>query len=84
MDLLDKMSKSLVQNKTIAKLSLVDYMNDLTQVQDAKLFIRHLLFGLSGNSTLTDLTLHLPPNCWDWTQGQLNVLIFHCLKEVVV
>ena len=54
----------------------------ITQAQDAKLFIRHLLLGLSGNNTLTDLTLNLPSRCWDWPQGELNVL--HCLKDIVV
>ena len=82
MDLLNKMSKSLAENKTIVKLSLSSYVDDLTRVQDVKLFTRHLLLGLSGNNTLTDLILHLPPHCWDWPQGELNVL--HCWKEVVV
>ena len=81
MDLLDKMSKSLAQNKTMVKLTLKeDY--ELTQVQDVKLFIRHLLLGLSGNNTLTDLVLDLRSHCWDWPQGVLNVL--HCLKDIVV
>ena len=82
MDLLDKMSKSLAENKKIVKLLLTSYVDDLPRVQDAKLFTRHLLLGLSGNSTLTDVTLCLPRNCWDWPQGVLNIL--HCLKEVVV
>ena len=51
-------------------------------MQDSKLFTRHLLLGLSGNNTLTDLALGLPPHYWDWPQGELNVL--HCLKEAVV
>ena len=82
LDLLNKMSKSLAQNKTIMKLILTDEFFFITQAQDAKLFIRRLFLGLSGNSTLTDLTLDLPSHCWDWPQGELNVL--HCLKEVVV
>ena len=73
MDLLDKMSKSLAQNKTMVKLTIEeDYK--LIQVQDVTLFIHHLLLGLSANITLTDLTLRLPPNCWDWLQGELNIL----------
>ena len=79
MDLLNKMSKSLAENKTMVKLSLRDsVLSPLKQVQDAKLFIRHLLLGLSGNNTLTDLALGLPSHCWDWPQGVLNVLL-HCL-----
>ena len=78
-DCLDKMSKSLAQNKTMLKLSLAGYK--LTQVQDVKLFTHHLLLGLSGSNTLTDLTLRLPSHCWDWPQGELNIL--HCLKEVM-
>ena len=79
MDLLNKMSKSLAENKTMVELSLMDSVfSPLKQVQDAKLFIRHLLLGLSGNNTLTDLTLDLRSHCWDWPQGVLNVLL-HCL-----
>ena len=66
----------------MVKLSLMRYVDGLTRVQDIKLFTRHLLLGLSGNSTLRDLTLYLPSHCWDWPQGELNIL--HCLKEVVV
>ena len=87
-DLLNKMATSLAQNKTMVKLTLtsgvVHNLRDakiilgqdakLTQVQDAKLFIRHLLLGLSGNKDLTDLTLCLPLNCWDWPQGEINLL----------
>ena len=80
LDCLNQMSKSLAQSKTIVKLTLESY--SLSQTQDAKLFTRHLLLGLFGNNTLTDLTLVLPSHCWDWPQGELNIL--HCLKEVVV
>ena len=67
----------------MVKLTLRDsVLNRFEQVQDVKLFIRHLLLGLSGNNTLTDLTLDLRSYCWDWPQGVLNEL--HCLKEVVV
>ena len=82
MDLLDKMSESVAQNKTMVKLTLASYEHDLTQMQDVKLFTRHLLLGLSGNNVLTDLALGLAPHFWDWPQGELNIL--HCLKEVVV
>ena len=76
LDLLNKMSTSLAQNKTMVKLTIQGYESDLSQVQDGKLFIRHLLLGLSGNNTLTDLTLNLPRSCWDWPEGEYNVL--HC------
>ena len=83
MDLLNKMSKSLAQNKTMVKLTLRDSVfNRFEQVQDAKLFFRHLFLGLSGNNALTDLTLSLLSHCWDWPQGVLNVL--YCLKDIVV
>ena len=82
MELLDKMSKSVAQNKTMVKLTF-GIPFGIAQVQDAKLFICHLLLGLSGNSTVTDLVLDLPPHCWDWPQGALNVLL-HCLKDIVV
>ena len=74
LDCLNQMSKSLAQSKMIVKLNLQSY--SLTQAQDVKLFTHHLLLGLSGNNILTDLTLILPPNCWDWPQGVLNIL--HC------
>ena len=77
LDLLSKMSTSLAQNKTMVKLTIKeDICHPLVQVQDVKLFTRHLLLGLSGNNTLTDLTLSFPSNCWDWPEGELNVL--HC------
>ena len=64
LDLLNKMTTSLTQNKTITKLEL--HYEDITQKEDAKLFTRHLLLGLSGNTTLTDLTLSPTQECWDW------------------
>ena len=73
LNLLNKMSTSLAQNKTMVKLKLDSYVDSK---EDGKLFIRHLLLGLSGNNTLTDLTLNLPPPCWDWPEGEYNVL--HC------
>ena len=82
MELLDKMCKSVAQNKTMVKLTL-GILFDITQAQDAKLFICHLLLGLSGNSTVTDLVLALPSRYWDWPQGVLNVLL-QCLKDIVV
>ena len=69
-DLLNKMSTSLAQNKTMMKLDLQGY--NLTQVEDAKLFMHHLLLGLSSNTTLTDLTLDVPHQCWDRPQGELS------------
>ena len=48
------------------KLDLQGY--NLTQVEDAKLFMHHLLLGLSSNTTLTDLALSLPQQCWDCLQ----------------
>ena len=74
LDLLNKMATSLAQNKTMAKLTLTSYVGSITLVQDAKLFICHLLVGLIGNKNLTDLTLRLPANCWDWPQGEFNYL----------
>ena len=77
LDLLNKMSTSLAQNKTMVKLTIKEHIcHGLSQVQDGKLFTRHLLLGLSGNNTLTDLTLALPSTCWDWPEGEYNVL--HC------
>ena len=75
LDHLNKMSTSLAGNETLVKLTIQGYAQDLSQVQDAKLFIHHLLLGLSGNNTLTDLALNVPRDCWDWPQGEL-----HCLK----
>ena len=71
LDCLNQMSKSLAQSKRIVKLTLESY--SLSQTQDAKLFTRHLLLGLFGNNTLTDLTLVLPSHCWVYT------LIWWCL-----
>ncbi len=77
LDLLSKMSTSLAQNKTMVKLTMKeDMLHPLVHVQDVKLFIRHLFLGLSGNNTLTDLSLTSRHDCWDWPEGELNVL--HC------
>ena len=77
LDLVSKMSTSLAQNKTMVKLTIKeDILRPLAQVQDVKLFIRHLFLGLSGNNTLTDLTLSFQHDCWYWPEGELNVL--HC------
>ena len=70
-DLLDKMATSLAQNKTMTKLELNRYGS--TANEDGKLFTHHLLLGLSNNTTLTDLSLHLPEQYWDWPcDGKLN------------
>ena len=55
------------------KLDLQGY--DLTQVEDAKLFMHYLLLGLSSNTTLTDLTLGVSDQCWDWPQGELSDIV---------
>ena len=70
-DLLDKMATSLAQNKTMTKLELKG--GRLAPNEDVKIFTHHLLLGLSNNTTLTDLSLDLPPQCWDWPcDGKLN------------
>ena len=70
-DLLDKMATSLAQNKTMTKLKL--WGGGLITNEDVKLFTHHLLLGLSNNTTLTDLSLGLPQQCWDWPcDGELN------------
>ena len=71
-DLLNKMSTSLAQNIKMMKLDLQNYY--LTQV-DVKLFMHHLLLGLSSNTTLTDLTLKVPRQCWDRPQGELSDIV---------
>ena len=78
-DLLDKMATSLAQNKTMTKLELTEYdwfqmdKSTLSAKENVKLFTHHLLLGLSNNTTLTDLSLGLPPQCWDWPcDGELN------------
>jgi len=80
LDLVSKMSTSLAQIKTMMKLVL--HCQNLTQKEDAKLFTHHLLLGLSNNTTLTDLSLSLPEQCWDWLQeGELCVV---ALKRIIV
>ena len=64
--LLRKMSTSLAQNQSMVKLQL--HCENITQEEDVKLFTHHLLLGLSTNTTLTDLSLSLPKQCWDWLQ----------------
>ena len=44
----------------------------LIQVEDGKLFMHYLLLGLSSNTTLTDLTLDVLHQCWDWPQSELS------------
>ena len=61
--LLNKMSTSLAQNNTLVNLELD--CHNLKQ-KDVKLFTHHLLLSLSANTTLTDLSLSLPEQCWDW------------------
>ena len=72
-DLLNKMSTSLAQNKTMTKLDL--QLSYLIQVEDVKLFMHYLLLGLSSNTTLTDLTLEVLHQCWDWPQGELRDIV---------
>ena len=72
-DLLNKMSTSLAQNKTMVKLKLDSYVDS---PKDGKLFICHFLLGLCSNNTLTDLTLDLRGKWLDWPEGECNVL--HC------
>ena len=64
LDLLSKMTSSLAQNNTMVKLVL--HCENLAQKEDVKLFTHHLLLGLSTNTTLTDLSLSLPRQCWVW------------------
>ena len=71
-ELLNKTSTSLAQNKKMMKLDLQGY--NLTQVEDVKLFMHYLLLGISGSTTLTDLTLKVPHQCWDWPQGELKAV----------
>ena len=73
LDLLNKMSTSLAQNKTMVKLKLDSYVYS---PEDGKLFIRHLLLGLSDNNTLTDLTLDPHITWWDWPEGECSILHF--------
>ena len=68
------MSTSLAQHNTVMKLELHLQGYTLTQVEDAKLFMHHLMLGISGNTTLTDLTLKVPHQCWDWPQGELKAV----------
>ena len=70
LDLLNKMSTSIAQNKTMVKLKL---NSGVDNPEDGKLFIRHLLLGLSSNNTLTDLTLGITSTWWDWPEGEYNV-----------
>ena len=74
LDLLNKLSTSLAQNKTMVKLKLD---NEVDRPEVGKLFIRYLLLGLSDNNTLTDLTLDLRSTWWDWPEGECSVL--HCI-----
>ena len=55
------------------KLDLQGY--NLTLVEDVKLFMQYLLLGLSSNTTLTDLTMRVPHQCWDWPQGELSDIV---------
>ena len=74
-DLLNKMSTSLAQSMTMTKLELKGNSFCLTQVEDVKLFMHYLQLGLSSNTTLTDLTLIVPHQCWDWPQGELSDIV---------
>ena len=71
LDLVNKATTSLTQNRTMKKLHLHRSEGDKAQKADVSLFLHHLLLGLSSNTTLTDLSLELAPQDWARAQGEL-------------
>ena len=74
-----KMERSLSGNKTMNKLTLSDGLN----VTLPKQFCRHLLLGISRNSSLSDVNLDFGPQNWDCPDDGRLVYVSHTLCDSV-
>ena len=74
-----KMERSLSGNKTMNKLTLYD--GDAVTLP--KHFCRHLLLGISRNSSLSDVHLHFAPQSWDCPDDGRLVYVSHILCDSV-
>ena len=74
-----KMERSLSGNKTMNKLTL----NEEGDVSLPKQFCRHLLLGITRNSSLSDVDLSFYPQNWDCPDDGRLVYVSHILCDSV-
>ena len=77
-----KMERSLLGNKTMNKLTLLDDEYD-ADVPPHEQFSRHLLLGIRRNSSLTDVELSFNPQNWDCPDDGRLVYVSHILCDSV-
>ena len=76
-EILMKMERSLLGNKTVDKLTLSD------NVTLPKQFCRHLLLGIRRNSSLSDVRLFFCPQNWYCPEDGRLVYVSHILCDSV-
>ena len=76
-----EMERSLSENKTMNKLTLIDAEDD--DVTLPKQFCCHLLLGIGRNSSLSDVNLSLNPQDWDCPDDGRLVYVSHTLCDLV-
>ena len=76
-----KMERSLSGNKTMNKLTLKGGIGDAVTLP--KHFCRHLLLGISRNSSLSDVELFFNPHNWDCPDDGRLVYVSHILCDSV-
>ena len=74
-----KMERSLSGNKTMNKLTL----SEEGDVSLPKQFCRHLLLGITRNSSLSDVDLSFAPQNWDCPDDGRLVYVSHILCDSV-
>ena len=74
-----KMERSLSGNKTMNKLTL----SEEGDVSLPKQFCRHLLLGITRNSSLSDVDLLFVPQSWDCPDDGRLVYVSHILCDSV-
>ena len=74
-----KMERSLSGNKTMNTLTL----SEEGDVSLPKQFCRHLLLGITRNSSLSDVDLSFAPQSWDCPDDGRLVYVSHILCDSV-
>ena len=78
-EVLIKMERSLSENKTINRLTLIEY----SEVTLPKQFCRHLLLGIRRISSLSDVDLSFHPEFWDCPDDGRLVYVSQILCDSV-